>query len=171
MTPANSGVSLVVRRKIRASAEFLFNAWTKPMQLRSWWGPSGVTCIDAQVDLRLGGIYRIGNQFDNGKVLWITGTFELIDRPHKLVYTWSLEKASTPSAPERVTVQFIQEGGDVTEVIVIHERILNEELRDEHERGWLGCLDGLEKYAGLELSVTEPRGRLNNEIRKSLGET
>jgi hypothetical protein len=31
-------------------------------------------------------------------------------------------------------------------VIVTHERIPNKALRDQHEYGWLGCLDGLETY-------------------------
>ncbi|HEY4974923.1 MAG TPA: SRPBCC family protein, partial [Steroidobacteraceae bacterium] len=107
------------------------------------WGPESLTCIDAQIDLRVGGRYRIGNQFPDGKVLWITGEFEIIDAPHRLVYTWELEPVT--GAPERVTVQFAPQG-DVTEVIVTHEGIASEPLRDRHLHGWHGCLDGLVNY-------------------------
>jgi len=44
-----------------------------------------------------------------------------------------------------VTVRF-EPKGDGTEVIVVHERIADEATRDDHEKGWAGCLDGLERH-------------------------
>jgi uncharacterized protein YndB with AHSA1/START domain len=140
---AASSVTLVVRRTIRASAERLFDAWTQPAQLKKWWGPVSVECIDAEVELRVGGHYRIANRFPDGKILWIVGEFESIERPSKLVYTWRLESA--PGPPERVTVTFEAQGSE-TEVVVTHERIPTDAIRDMHERGWLGCLDGLTQF-------------------------
>ncbi len=136
-------VTLVVRKTIRASAERLFTAWTDPVHLKLWWGPRGVQCTGAEVDLRIGGRYRVANQFPDGKILWITGEFESIEPPRKLIYTWRLEPET--DASERVTVQF-EPRGDVTEVIVTHERIPNQALRDMHQQGWIGCLEGLAKY-------------------------
>jgi uncharacterized protein YndB with AHSA1/START domain len=143
MTEPTPDAFLVVRRTIRATPERLFFAWTEPEQLRKWWGPEGVTCVDPEVDLRVGGRYRIGNRLPDNKVLWIVGEFELVDPPHRLTYTWHLE--GTSAAPERVSVSF-EPRGEATEVIVTHERIPNKALRDQHEYGWLGCLDGLETY-------------------------
>jgi uncharacterized protein YndB with AHSA1/START domain len=137
-------VTLVVRRTIRASAERLFTAWTDPSQLKNWWGPAGVSCIGAEVDLSVGGSYRIGNQLPDGNIIWIRGEFESIERPRRLVFTWQIE--GVKSAPERVTVQF-ESAGDLTEVIVTHERIASQELRERHEHGWTGCLEGLRRYA------------------------
>jgi uncharacterized protein YndB with AHSA1/START domain len=136
-------VTLVVRKTIRASAERLYTAWTNPAQLKLWWGPRGVQCTDVEIDLRIGGRYRIANQFPDGKILWITGTFESIEPPRKLVYTWRLE-AQTDTL-ERVTVQFEPRGNE-TEVIVTHELIPDETLRDMHQQGWIGCLEGLANY-------------------------
>ena len=136
-------VTLIVRKTIRAKAERLFTAWTSPEQLKMWWGPKGVKCIGADVDLRKGGRYRIGNQFPDGKILWISGEFEVIERPSKLVYTWRLEPDIANW--ERVTVQF-EAGGENTEVIVTHERISSEDLKQMHERGWVGCLEGLAEF-------------------------
>ncbi len=137
-------VTLVVRKTIRAKAERLFAAWTIPAQLKLWWGPQGVKCIDAEMDLRRGGRYRIANQLPDGKILWITGEFEVIEAPRKLVYTWRIEPETESS--ERVTVHFEESDND-TEVIVTHERISSEELRKMHEQGWFGCLAGLAKFA------------------------
>jgi uncharacterized protein YndB with AHSA1/START domain len=140
---AAAPVTLVVRRTIRASTERLFEAWTQPEQLKKWWGPASVECIDAEVDLRVGGRYRIANQFPDGKVLWIAGEFESIERPKRLVYTWRLE--STEGPPERVTVTFEARGSE-TEIVVIHERIPTKAMRDRHEQGWMGCLEGLAEF-------------------------
>ena len=144
--------TLVVRRTIQASPERLFAAWTEPEQLRAWWGPEGVVCIAAEVDLRPGGHYRIGNQLPDHTVLWIVGEFELVEAPRRLVYTWRLEGISQTT--ERVTVQF-ESRGSATEVIVTHERIPNRELRYQHLQGWQGCLSGLAKYfeASVDRSV------------------
>ena len=146
-SPLPSGspsLTLVVCRTIPATAEFLFHAWTQPQHLKEWWGPSGVRCVEAQIDLRVGGLYRIANRFPDGKTIWITGEYEHIEVPHKLVYTWRVEHDSRPL--ERVTVEFKQKDMD-TEVIVTHERIPDGRVRKQHESGWRGCLDGLVEYA------------------------
>jgi len=135
---------LEVRRTIRATPEQLFDAWTQPPHLLEWWGPPGIDCIDAQVDLRVGGNYRIANRLPDGRVLWISGEFGVIDRPRKLVYTWSLQAGTTVA--EIVTVLF-EPRGDRTEVVVRHERIPDLATRDVHRQGWEGCLDGLDHYA------------------------
>lgn len=136
-------ITLVVRRTIRATPERLFDAWTRPEELRKWWGPQGVTCIAAEVDLRVGGRYRIANQFADGRLLWISGEFELIERPRTLAYTWQLEPPVGPA--ERVIVTLEAHGPD-TRVVVTHQRITDAKLRQQHEQGWLGCLEGLAGY-------------------------
>jgi uncharacterized protein YndB with AHSA1/START domain len=138
-------MSLVVRRRIRAAPERVFEAWTRPEELRRWWGPESVICIAAEVDLRVGGRYRIANQFPNGEIVWISGQFELVERPGKLDFTWCVERQQAPG--ERVAVRF--EACDAgTLVTVTHERIVDAALRERHEQGWRGCLDGLGEYLG-----------------------
>jgi uncharacterized protein YndB with AHSA1/START domain len=142
---SRDGLTLVVRRTIRASPERLFDAWTQPRHLEQWWGPADVECVGATVDLRIGGAYRIGNQFGDGRVVWIGGEFETIERPHRLVYTWRLESADGDALAERVSVHFDPIGDD-TLVVVVHERIGDETARRGHEAGWVGCLDGLAAF-------------------------
>lgn len=142
-TEPRDNLSLTVKRTIRADATRLFQAWTDPTQLLAWWGPRPVTCSEAQVDLRVGGRYRTGNRLPDGKILWISGVFEAIEPPHRLVYTWQVEPAAGPA--ERVTVRFEKRDGG-TEVIVTHERIGDAALRDRHQAGWQGCLDSLAGY-------------------------
>jgi len=146
-------ITLMVRKTIRATPERLFEAWTEPGHLRRWWRPKDVECIDAEVDLRVGGQYRIANRFPDGRVLWIAGEFERIERPSLLVYTWRVEP---DAAPERVTVRF-ERRNDATDVVIVHERIASPMIRDQHERGWRECLDGLETFvSGRDLNEAAP---------------
>ena len=60
---------LVVRRAINASPERLFDAWTRSEELLAWWGPRPVRCTNAEVNLRVGGRYRIENLLPTGDLL------------------------------------------------------------------------------------------------------
>lgn len=134
----SASLALVVRRTIRATPERLFRAWTE--ELERWWGPKGMRCIRAEMDVRPGGSYRIGNETPDGSVVWIAGEFETVDAPRELSFSWRIEPSTR--APERVTVKF-EAKGEMTEVIVVHERIESEEAKVSHRDGWAGCLDGL----------------------------
>ena len=139
----SAGIVLVVRRRIRASPERLFDAWTQPEHLRVWWGPRPVTCSGADVDLRIGGRYRIANALPDGKTVIIEGAFREIERPRKLVYTWQMGLGEAETS--LVTVRF-EAHGEETEVVVVHENVPSAAARDSHEAGWNGCLDGLSSF-------------------------
>jgi uncharacterized protein YndB with AHSA1/START domain len=69
--------------------------------------------------------------------------------PEKLVFTWAFEKmpgddADFTPAETLVTVEFIDKDG-ATEVVITHERFPDEHMRDEHQQGWDGCLEGLDR--------------------------
>jgi uncharacterized protein YndB with AHSA1/START domain len=128
---------------IRAAPERLFAAWTESERIKTWWGPADVTCPDAEIDLRVGGRFRIANKLPNGNIVWISGEFSRIEPPRILVYSWRLEPGE--GGNERVTVRF-DPHGDMTEVVVLHEQIPDTATRDQHEMGWNGCLDGLADY-------------------------
>ena len=135
-----SEVALLVRRRIKATPERIFEAWTTPEQLLRWWGPHGVRCTLAEIDLRVGGRYRLDNLLPGGKSVSITGEFIEIDRPRKLIYSWTTSPEATP---EIVTLR-LEPAGEHTELTIAHERIADDPTRQAHELGWIGCLDGLE---------------------------
>jgi uncharacterized protein YndB with AHSA1/START domain len=137
-------IALVARRTIKANVQRVFAAWTEPAQLRAWWGPRPVTCSDAEIDLRVGGRIRIVNALPNGGSVTIHGEFRVVDPPHRLVYTWRMDDGAPESS--LVTVTFAARGNASTEVVVVHEEIPTESIRDSHESGWSGCLDGLERH-------------------------
>ncbi len=142
--------ALIVRKVVPAPPSRLFDLWTRPEHVKEWWGPESVVCTAAEIDLRIGGRYRIANEFSDGTTLWIVGEFEVVAPPHLLVYTWQLEPG--PVRSERVTVKFEPHDGG-TEVVVIHERIADEEARRSHRSGWVGCLENLARF--VECTVRE----------------
>jgi uncharacterized protein YndB with AHSA1/START domain len=92
----------------------------------------------------VGGRYFIANALPDGSTMVIEGEFREIRRPHLLVYTWRMG----PRAAEEeslVTVRF-EARGDDTEVVVVHEQVPSLAARESHEKGWEGCLDGLDAF-------------------------
>jgi len=146
--PDNNGPfqnsTLQVRRVIPAPPDRVFTAWTNPSEIEKWWGPKNVRCLSAEVDLRVGGQYRIANQTPDGTIVMIVGVYEIIDRPNVLTYTWSTDEGTRSS--ERISVRFERHRLG-TKVVLRHELISTTTLRDQHEQGWVGCLDGLVEYA------------------------
>ena len=132
---------LVVKTHVRATPATVFDAWTDPDEIVHWWGPEGVRCTHAEVDLRVGGRFRIANLGPDGSTTWIAGIYEQIERPRLLRHTWFVESSELPRA-ERVTVEFSATSTG-TEITVTHEDIATKQRRDGHEQGWLGCLGGL----------------------------
>ena len=80
--------SVTVRREVAAPAEDLFDAWLDARSLGSWLRPSGIRQTRAQTDPRVGGTFRIVMVDDESAIVH-TGTYREIDRPRRLVFTWS----------------------------------------------------------------------------------
>jgi uncharacterized protein YndB with AHSA1/START domain len=135
--------SLSLRRTFQASRERVFRAWTTPEEIARWKGPGDRTTPVVEVDLRVGGAYRVHMRSPDGGEMRLVGVYREVDPPKKLVYTWSWE--TNPEMGETlVTVEFI-ERGRATEVVLKHDLFPADEVRDQHAQGWHGSLDKLEK--------------------------
>ena len=136
--------TLNLRRTFKAPRKKVFQAWTDPEELKKWWGPEGYATPPAEVDLRVGGKYRLGmRKLPDGELFYLSGIYREVRPPEKLVYTWRWE-AQPEHGETLVTVEF-RELRDSTEVVLTHERFPTEKARDDHNRGWSGCLDRLAK--------------------------
>ena len=160
MTDATLGAqtSLTIRRTLAAPRELVFRAWTEPDRLSQWWGAGpGFTTPIAEVDLRVGGKYRLGMQAPDQEEPYIVGgTYREISPPERLVYTWAWEQHGSGSAtgpagdgvPDLgtgetlVTVEFHDVDGK-TELVLTHEFFAGQHMRDEHNQGWEGVLTQL----------------------------
>ncbi len=136
--------TLNLRRIFKASREKVFRAWTDPEELKKWWGPEGYSTPTAEVNLRVGGKYRLGMmKLPDGEIFCLSGTYREVRPPERLVYTWRWE-AQPDLGETLVTVEF-REVDDSTEVVLTHAFFPTEKARDDHNKGWNGCLDRLAK--------------------------
>lgn len=136
--------SLQIRRVFQASRQQVFAAWSKPDLLKQWFRPGeGFSVAFAEVDLRVGGKYRLGLlPPDEAQVIAVSGEYREIKPPEKLVFTWAWESDEPEAEDTLVTVEFFDRGGH-TELVLTHERFPNPDVRDQHIAGWEGCLSGL----------------------------
>ncbi len=134
--------TLHLTRTFTAPREKIFRAWTDPETVKKWFGPVGYSTPSAEVDLRVGGQYRLGmRKLPDGEIFYLTGAYREVRPPEKLVYTWRWE--SQPELGEtRVTVMF-RNRGNSTDVAVTHELFPTEKARDDHDEGWNSSLDRL----------------------------
>lgn len=140
-TPPRSKVK--VTRRFQASRQRVFRAWTEPELLMRWFVEDDGDMQVCELDLRAGGRYRFEGTA-GGRPWALEGVFLEVDRPARLVYTWKWEDDPSLGGPGDtvVTVEF-RDLGKETELVVTHEGFTNELARQEHDRGWIGCLDRL----------------------------
>jgi len=129
-----------LERVIHAPREDVFDAWTRPERLRTWWGPPGVPVSALDGELRPGGAFRIAMTEPTGDERVLEWTFREIVPPRRLVYGWRWLSGSGDES--LVVVEFADLGGR-TRVSVEHTGLPDEGTRAIHESGWIGCLDNL----------------------------
>ena len=139
--------SVTVRREIAAPAEHLFDAWLDAQSLGSWLRPAGKRETRAETDPRVGGAFRIV-MVDDESLMEHTGTYREIDRPRRLVFTWS--SPATQFRDSVVTVTF-QPSSNSSTLIEIHQVGLpDEEARASHHAGWSDVVRELERTINSE---------------------
>lgn len=77
----------VITRRLAAPPTRVFQAWTQPESLTQWWGPRGYTNPVCEMDLCVGGRYRILMRDPAGAEYPVKGVFCEIEAPARLVMT------------------------------------------------------------------------------------
>ena len=108
----------------------LFEAWTKPEHLRRWWGCERSVLTLCEIDLRVGGAWRIVMRMPDLSDHPFRGAYREIVRNERLVYS---ECCDVPQfgSPEWLTTVRFEEGERGTKVIhtILHR---SREARDGH---------------------------------------
>jgi uncharacterized protein YndB with AHSA1/START domain len=137
--------SLTLSRHYPVAPEKVWRAWTDPQAVKRWWGPTpGEPVSLAELDVRVGGRFRIVFGGPDGKLHECAGTYKEVVPNQKLVFTWSWPN-STPERVSVVTIEF-RATGKGTDLLFKHEQLFDEAARDGHKRGWTGALDKLEQF-------------------------
>jgi uncharacterized protein YndB with AHSA1/START domain len=139
---SSANITLQVKRTFRAPREQVFRAWTDRAELARWFAPSAeYSTVVPELELRVGGRYRVEMHHKGGNVHTVFGTYQEIKPPEKVVFTWRWDGDTSPE-DSVVTIEFYDLGSS-TEVTLTHERLPNPEERDKHAHGWNGCMDQL----------------------------
>ena len=134
--------SLTLKRRLNAPPAKVFAAWIDPEKVKRWMGPGEVKALHAECDARVGGRYRWVMQAPSGEEYDVSGVYREVVANEKLVFTWAWKSA--PEQESLVTVTF-KPDGDGTLLTVTHEQFSNEDSRNQHQNGWTGALDKLER--------------------------
>jgi uncharacterized protein YndB with AHSA1/START domain len=135
-----TGPIVQIRRRVPASAEQIFDLWTKPDLMVRWMSPfPGAVDCKASCDLRPGGAFSLVMSSPEAN-REVTGTYVQIDRPRKLVFTWV--GPLTNNVNTLVTVE-LNACGDETDLVLTHERLPTSAIVEGHTRGWDHILDHL----------------------------
>jgi uncharacterized protein YndB with AHSA1/START domain len=143
----DSSASVSVRRVVPATPDRVFAAFTIPSEIEKWHapGPDFSVCI-AEVDLRVGGKYRIGMQPpDRDAPHTFYGVYREISPPSRLVYSSNWEPPDRDTGETRVMIELRDAGGS-TEVCVTHEGLPDPQSAEDHTRGWTGTLESLARH-------------------------
>ena len=87
--PGSEHPRVVLERTLDAPRELVFKAWTDPEMLARWWGPTYFTNPVCELDVRPGGAILIHMAAPDGAVYPMTGEFNEIVPPERLVMTSS----------------------------------------------------------------------------------
>ena len=133
---------LRLSRRYPVAAEKVWRAWTEPQALSAWFGPGDVNSVLlAEIDLRVGGRYRIRFRTPDGQEHEVAGVYEEVEPLRKLVFSWAWH--TTPERVSRVSVTLREEAGG-TVLDFLHDRFVDAEARSNHERGWTGTFAKLD---------------------------
>ena len=135
-----TGEVVQIRRRVAAAAEEIFDLWTKPELMARWMSPfPGTVDCKASCDLRPGGAFSLAMVSGESR-RDVSGTYVLIERPRKLVFTWI--GPLTNNVNTLVTVE-LNARGDETDLVLTHERLPTLAIHQGHTKGWGNILDHL----------------------------
>jgi uncharacterized protein YndB with AHSA1/START domain len=136
--------SLTLVRRIAARPSIVFDALTTPEGVAFWWGPDAGRVLLAEIDLRVGGRFRVRFRMLDGTEHESSGEYLEVVKPKRLSMSWRWLGGEDPGASVvEIDLRPIAEG---TELTFTHSRLHDEETRRSHEQGWEGALDKLELH-------------------------
>jgi len=153
-TKPNEDHELVLTCLFNAPRELVFKVWTDPKHVAQWWGPRGFTNPVCELDLRPGGAILIHMRSPDGIVYPMTGVFQEVVPPERLVFTSAaLDSDGNPMFEVLTTVTFAEEGGKTKQILrarVIKKTAQAAPYLAGMEQGWTQSLERLGAYVSTQ---------------------
>jgi uncharacterized protein YndB with AHSA1/START domain len=132
--------------------------WMDAKHLSQWWGPKGFTNVIHEFNARPGGAIRLDMCAPDGAVYPMSGTFEEIAPPERIVFrSAALDANGQPMFEMLNTISFAAEGNKTAisaKVHALYATAAAAPYLKGAEMGWNQQFDRLAEY------VTSPRGSL-----------
>src|SRR6202171_5130006 len=142
---------IVFTRVFDAPRDLVFQAWTDPEHIGSWWGPKDFTTTIFEMDVRPGGVWRFIMHGPDGVDYRNEIVYVEIVKPERLVY-------NHVSGPRfHVTVTFTEEGDQTR---------LNMQMLFESA----AARDNTVKKFGAVEGLNQTLGRLQDYLAKMAGD-
>lgn len=163
-TPPDS-TALRLERTFDAPAQAVFDAWISGEALRRWWpaGPDWETPV-AEVDPRVGGSLRLVMRNPEGEEFGGSGEYLEIDRPHRLVFTWTWDGQEGRESRQLIEVEFSDQDDGTTSLVLTNRGLPDEQSKRAHRDGWQASFDNLDRVlAAYEATASNRRGKVLRE--------
>jgi uncharacterized protein YndB with AHSA1/START domain len=144
MAETETAQEITLTRVYDAPRELVWDAWTEPAQLASWWGAQGWTNpVDRiTLDVTPGGAFSVTSISDeDGEEMTIAGVFSEVVEPERLVLEEPAEGSWHEGAVSAVTLTDLGDGR--TEMTVRTTIATTEEMRVAAEAGMKTSFDRL----------------------------
>ena len=130
-----------VRRLLSAPPERVFDVFLEPGCIRRWFGAGAGTVRSLEIDPQVGGRFFVAVRRTSGAELETYGVYRELDRPRRLVFTWT-----TPIADRAhgvVTVEIAPHDGGSTVTLTHQLDHCSRGHRLDIEVGWQHMLDAM----------------------------
>jgi uncharacterized protein YndB with AHSA1/START domain len=141
---SSDAVVAVVERVLPAPPEAVYAQWTDPAAFRVWMCPRPARVVDISLDLRVGGRLRLDIE-EEDRTFQVLGEYLVLDRPHRLVFTWWCSTWPVDSPSTVVDVSLLSREPGETLLVLRHERLPGP-LFDQHLTGWQAIVEQLERH-------------------------
>jgi len=138
--------SVVLVRRMGASATDVYNAWVDPVLIARWMKPGPEWAVMAEIAARVGSLCSIVSIDGDGKSHTISGVYRELSPGRRIFLTWIYSGPLTQLAAKEtlLAIEFRSVEPDVTQVTLTHTRLVSEFERDYYRENWTAALDRMQ---------------------------
>ena len=144
MTQEDAGHTLKMSRRFAAPRERVFAAWTERELVARWFGPETVKCEVHKWDARPGGVYSLTMHHADGEETPLSGVFQEISPPERLVYSWTWGGSGGMAGRETLLTLEFEDAGDETVLHLSHSLLPDKDWAEKHSMGWGSSFNSLD---------------------------
>lgn len=150
-----------VTHRFKASPERVFDAWLDPAIARKWMSlPFDGETADLrqlEIDARVGGRFTFSDMREDGEAVhW--GTYLVIERPKRLVFTWFTSEEEEQEANSVVELTIERDGGGCIATMIHTMDAKWAEWIAQTQKGWGSMLDQIDQMLAQEPEVARQEG-------------